>query len=81
MKLSDFTNLYGQFIKPQARGSFCPAWGSLPAVQVIRKSSRSIRLRTYREKLHRAKLGTVAACRGFHFPCCQRDGNQSTPCL
>jgi hypothetical protein len=42
MKLSDFTNLSGQFVKPSGEGSFCPAWGSLPAVQVIRKSLHSI---------------------------------------
>ena len=26
MKLSDFTNLSGQFVKPSGEGSFCPAW-------------------------------------------------------
>lgn len=41
MKLSDFTNLSGQFVKPSGEGFLRPAWGSLPAVQVIRKSSRS----------------------------------------
>lgn len=42
MKLSDFTNLSGQFVKPSGEGFLLSSLGIFTAVQVIRKSLHSI---------------------------------------
>ena len=41
MKLSDFTNLSGQFVKPSGEGFLLSSLGIFTSRQVIRKSSRS----------------------------------------
>ncbi len=63
MKLSDFTNLSGQFVKPSGEGFLLSSLGIFTSRQVIRKSSPSIRLRMCREKLPRAYRDTAQRCR------------------